>query len=117
MKELEAFMKRTEDILEKLEGVEKGEAQFFPDLIEKFREFVVQTSEQDKLRRQKDIERQEQKVKEIETQIFNKRKLEKLLTNLNGGLKLDGLWPQKSLHEKGKTCKKTSPNRKTETKF
>lgn len=88
-KELETSIKRTEEILDKLSEYEKGEVEDLPNLLKAFKDFVIQSSEQEKQRRLKEIELKQQKIKEDEKHLLNKMRLEKLLENLNQNLKVD----------------------------
>lgn len=88
-KELNSSIRRTEEILGQLTNYENGQVEDLPNLLRAFKDFVVQTSELDKKRRQREIEKEQQKMKEAEQHLQNKIRLEKLLANLNENLKSD----------------------------
>lgn len=73
----------SEDILKKLAEFEKEDGQSASDLIQQFKYFVMQTREQEQIRREKEIELEKQKIKEVEENVERKRRLEKLLQNLS----------------------------------
>lgn len=115
-KELESSRKKTEEILEKIAEYENGTADNFPGLIQSFKEFVIQTSEQDKVNRLKEIERQEQRIMEVEKHIWNKRKLEKLLANLNSNLKTEKVNHSPSVNDPARSINPTAPTHSVQSK-
>lgn len=88
-KELNKSIKKSESILKKLTDFEKGDGQNATDLIQQFKNFVVQSAEQEKIRSEKEIELEKQRIKEAEENVERKRRLEKLLLNLNEKIKLE----------------------------
>lgn len=87
-KEMEASKKRTEEILEKLNEYEQGKEINMAQLLPAFRNFVIQTSEQQKSMREQEIRMAEERKKEMESQMKRKQNLEKLLTDLNESLRV-----------------------------
>ncbi|XP_055603795.1 uncharacterized protein LOC129752031 [Uranotaenia lowii] len=81
--EKELSVARSREILKKLSEYEEGNVEVASDLIKSFKTFVIQTTEQQKQLREKEIQREKQIKKETEENIERKTRLEQLLTNLN----------------------------------
>lgn len=85
--EMELSKKRTDEIMEKLNEYEPGKEKDFEHLISAFKDFVVHTSEQQRLKREQEILAEQQRIKEMASHIKRKQNLEKLLSELNENLK------------------------------
>ncbi|XP_062558100.1 reticulocyte-binding protein homolog 2a-like [Armigeres subalbatus] len=81
--EMELSRKRTEEILGKLNEYEPGKEKEFEYLIAAFKDFVVHTSEQQRLKREQEIRKEQENLKEMGNRIKRKQNLERLLTELN----------------------------------
>lgn len=86
-KEMELSMKRTDAILDKLNEYEEGKEEDFDLLIKAFKDFVVQTSDQQRNKREQEMKLEEDRRKEMELMIERKQNLEKLLAELNEKVK------------------------------
>lgn len=78
-KKIETSLKRSEEIMEKLSEYEEGTEKDPTDLIKIFKQFVLQSTEQQKEMRKKEIAAEEKRMKEAEENIERKKRLEQLL--------------------------------------
>lgn len=87
--ELNKSMMKSEAILKRLSEFEKDENANAADLIQHFKNFVIQTSEQEKTRRELEIEQEKRRITEAEENLERKRRLEKLLLTLNSKIQTE----------------------------
>ncbi|XP_058456351.1 nexilin-like [Malaya genurostris] len=80
--EMESSMRRAEEILSKLTEYEEGKVENIGHLVRAFKDFVLQTSNQEKTRREQEIEVEKERKREAELNIERKKKLERLLVEL-----------------------------------
>lgn len=85
--ELEASMKRCDEILGVLTGYEEGKQESVKDVLHHFKNFVLNTTQQQKEMREREIALEEKRMKEAEENIERKKRLEKLLITLNDQIK------------------------------
>lgn len=86
-KEKDESLKRADYILEKLTQFEQGGEENVLELIPFFRNFVMQTTQQQKEQREKEIAEEKRRIKAAEENVERKKRLEKLLINLNETIK------------------------------
>lgn len=98
--ELEASMGRSEEILKILTGYEEGNHDNVKDIMHHLKTFVLQTTEQQRQMKEKEIALEEQRMREAEENIERKKRLEKLLINLNERLKKGQESTTESLRQK-----------------
>lgn len=82
-------LRRSEELLKELKEIEEGKKGDSIDLISLLKTFIVQTTEQQRLVRKNQIEEEERKIKDAGESIERKKRLERLLVNLNDRLKRD----------------------------
>ncbi|EAT32628.1 AAEL015180-PA, partial [Aedes aegypti] len=82
-------MIRCDEILGVLTGYEEGKQESLKDVIQHFKNFVLHTTKQQKEMREREIALEEKRMKEAEENIERKKRLEKLLINLNDQIKFN----------------------------
>lgn len=91
--EMESSVTRSEQILEKLSNYEQGNIEIPTDLIKHLKSFVIQTTEQERQYREKEIQMEERMLKEAKENVERKKRLEKLLISLNEQMKCNAQEP------------------------
>ncbi|XP_055623057.1 trichohyalin-like [Toxorhynchites rutilus septentrionalis] len=85
--EIESSVRRSDEMMLYLKDFEEGKLENAASLVEIFKSFVVQTREQQKLMREKEIEAERKREREVKENRDRKKRLEKLLMNLNEQLR------------------------------
>lgn len=83
----ESSVRRSEEIMNKLSEYEEGKVENITELIKIFRNFVLQTTEQEKQRRENEILLEEARIRKAGESVERKKRLEKILVNLNKKIK------------------------------
>ncbi|XP_062707678.1 eukaryotic translation initiation factor 3 subunit A-like [Aedes albopictus] len=86
---MERSVQRSKEILDKLTDYEKGKVENVGDLVRHFRDFVIATTKQEEERRKKEIDVEERRMKQAAEGIERKKRLEKLLVDLNEKIKTE----------------------------